>query len=139
MVYFVIYVSSATELFSTAELVDILRTSRENNVVLDVSGMLLYKGGNLMQVLEGEKDAVLTLYDKISRDPRHHGVITMLDGFEETRQFPSWTMAFRDLDEPVVAATAGYSHYLNTSLSSPEFSTDPTLCQQLLSVFKETV
>jgi hypothetical protein len=44
-----------------------LEQSRENNLRLDVTGMLLYKGGNFMQMLEGEKDAVLGLYEAKKR------------------------------------------------------------------------
>ena len=59
MTFFLVYVSSASTLFSRAELDEILRTSRRNNERLGVSGALLYKGGNLMQVLESRMDALV--------------------------------------------------------------------------------
>ena len=139
MIYFLVYVSSASTLFSRSDLEDILVKSNQNNFRLGVSGALLYKGGNLMQVLEGDKSAVRTLYTKIGQDPRHNGLMVIWDGLQEERQFPSWSMAFRDLNAPDALATPGYSNFLNTPLTSSEFAADPTLCQQLLTTFKRTM
>ena len=139
MLYYLVYVSSATGLYSRAELDGILAQSHANNVKRDISGALLYKDGNLMQVLEGEKSAVEGLYATIGRDPRHHGAIRILDGMQPTRQFAGWSMAFRDLNAPVAASTAGYSDFLNTRLSSTEFAANPSLCQSLLNSFKKTM
>ena len=139
MVHFLLYVSSATELLSRAELDEILAISRKNNAALSVSGILLYKGGNLMQLLEGEEKAVVDLYDKIGRDPRHHDLTVVWDGAEDTRQFPSWSMAFRDLDGPDAHNTPGYSDFLTTPLTSPLLTTDASHCQQLLNLFKASM
>ncbi|MEO8075346.1 MAG: BLUF domain-containing protein [Acidobacteriota bacterium] len=139
MMYFLVYVSSAVRLFSSSELAAILAQSRENNSKLGISGMLLYKGGNLMQVLEGEEAAVRTLYAKIARDPRHTGLLILLDGALSVRQFPDWSMAFRDLNAPEVLSTPGYSEFLNTPLTQAEFSSDPTRCQRLLTTFKKSM
>jgi hypothetical protein len=50
----IVYVSSALKPFSKTDLLTLLEKSRENNTSLGISGMLLYKDGNFMQVLEGE-------------------------------------------------------------------------------------
>jgi len=136
MVYFLVYVSSATGQWSKRDVDDVLSWSRPNNDRLGISGMLLFKGGNLMQVLEGEESTVRELYATISADPRHKGIITILDGYHETRQFPGWSMAFRDLDGAAARAVEGYSEFMNTRLSSSEFAADPTLGQKLLTTFK---
>jgi len=139
MLYYLVYASSATGLYSRADLDGILAQSHANNERLGISGALLYKGGNLMQVLEGEQTAVEGLYATISRDPRHSGAIRILEGPQPGRQFPGWSMAFRDLNSPVNPATPGYSEFLNTRLSSSEFAANPSLCQSLLNSFKETM
>ena len=100
--------------------------------------MLLYKGGNFMQVLEGEKEDLRALYAKIGRDPRHKGLIVILEGTLVTRQFPSWSMAFRNLDAAEVRSVPGYSEFLNTSLADAAFF-DPTRCQRLLATFKRSM
>jgi hypothetical protein len=139
MVYFLLYVSSATRLFSRTELDEILEISRRNNTAVDVSGILLYKDGNLMQLLEGAEPAVTTLYARIGRDSRHKDLTMIWDGTEEERQFPSWSMAFRDLDGPDARSTPGYSDYLSTPLTSPDLKSDVTHCQQLLNLFKTSM
>jgi len=82
---FLVYVSSATLPFSGEDLRALLATCRENNAELGVTGMLLYKDGNFMQVLEGDEQAVRGLYARIAADPRHGGEITLQEGFSEGR------------------------------------------------------
>ncbi len=132
-----VYVSSAVTPFSSTELTDLLTVSHENNLPAGITGMLLYKDGNVMQVLEGDEAAVLKLYAKIGRDPRHRGLLTILQGPLENRQFPDWSMGFRDLRASGVETTPGYSEFLNTPLTGQEFSSDPTRCQRLLMTFKK--
>jgi D-alanine-D-alanine ligase-like ATP-grasp enzyme len=139
MLYSLVYVSSAVTLFSSAELVALLDQSRANNARLGISGMLLYKDGNTMQLLEGERDAVLALYERIAVDPRHRGVLRLLEGPTETRLFADWSMAFHDLNAPDAGAIPGYSEFLNTPLTGAEFSANPTRCQKLLTTFKRAM
>lgn len=137
--FFLVYVSSAVRPFSRADLEDLLATSRDNNARAGITGMLLYKEGNFMQVLEGEEGPVRALYDKIGDDPRHRGEIVLRQGFTEERQFPDWSMGFRDLQSPEARAIPGYSEFLNTPLTGREFSEDPTRAQKLLLTFKKTM
>lgn len=137
--FYLVYASSAARPFSEPDLSDLLATSRENNRRADITGMLLYKDGNFMQVLEGEEGAVRELYGKIGTDPRHKGEIILLQGVADGRQFPDWSMGFRDLDSPEARATPGYSEFLNVPLTGREFSGDPTRVQKLLLTFKRTM
>lgn len=89
------YLSAATVPFSPAELDALLATSRANNARNDISGMLLYRDGDFLQVLEGPESAVRATYQRIARDPRH-GRIMLIDESEvETRAFADWSMGFR--------------------------------------------
>ena len=137
--FFLTYVSSAVKPFSQSELLDLLTKSRENNSKLGVTGMLLYKDGNFMQVLEGDENAVRVLITKIASDPRHRGLIILLQGPLEERQFPDWSMGFRDLTSAEVLAIPGYNEFLNTPLTGEEFSADPSRCQKLLLTFKKNM
>ena len=139
MLHQLVYVSSATELLERAQLDEILAVSRRNNAARGVTGMLLYKDGNLMQVLEGEPDVVRETYERIGRDPRHRGLLVLLDDAVEERSFDEWTMAFRDLDAADAQAVPGYSEFLNTSLTSPELTGDPSAAQRLLSTFRRSM
>ena len=95
----VVYTSSArSRQMSVDEVKSILRASRLNNTSKAITGLLLYRDGSFAQFLEGPADAVDGLYDKIERDPRHHGVIRVLRQSVTKRDFREWSMAFRDLD-----------------------------------------
>ncbi len=97
------------------------------------------QNGNFMQVLEGDEEAVRGLYERIAEDPRHGGEITLQEGFVEERQFPDWSMGFRDLDSPEARADPAYNEYLNAPLTGREFSGQPSRAQKLLLTFKRTM
>ncbi len=91
-----------------------------------------------MQVLEGEEPAVRAVHEAIGRDSRHRRIITLLHGMTSGRQFPAWSMGFKDLgadlDNP-----EGYSEFLNFPLTGKEFQSDPSKAQKLLLTFKRNM
>jgi hypothetical protein len=136
--HFLIYVSIATKPFSGDELVALLERWRDSNARAEVTGMLLYKDGNFMQVIEGEAATVRALFTKISADPRHHKITTLLDDSTAERQFADWSMGFADLDAPQASGVPGYSEFMNTALTADAFAVNPTRAQKLLRIFKRT-
>jgi hypothetical protein len=136
--FYLTYVSSATELFSQQQLRDLLAVSIRNNRRIDITGMLLYKDGNFMQTLEGEESVVRQIYDKLQSDTRHHGLITLLSGPLAQRHFPDWSMGFRDLASSSVH-TEGYNEFLNAPLTGSEFADRPSRAQKLLLSFKKSM
>ncbi|MES2460702.1 MAG: BLUF domain-containing protein [Armatimonadota bacterium] len=135
MIY-VMYTSSASHLMSSDELMRLLHQSRENNRRQEVTGMLLYSDGNFVQVLEGLAEVVDPLLKKIERDPRHKGVLEMLRGDLEERQFPEWSMGFRNLTDLSPEDRASVSGFLLNP--SPESGSDETAHEslKLLQVFR---
>ncbi len=134
-----VYVSSAARELSNDELVTLLHQSREKNARLDVTGMLLYKDGNFMQVLEGPDHAVRELFEAICSDGRHRGVIRLLEQPIEEREFPGWSMAFQNLRDGSLRNLSGYSEFMNEPLDSKAFQTDPGHAQRLLQVFRKNL
>ena len=124
-------------MFSMEELVCLLERWRPKNAALGVTGMLLYKGGNLIQALEGEADAVQGLYETIRLDPRHHGVIKLTQHAIAERQFGDWSMAFRNLKDPALRTLPGYSEFLNVPLDDASFASQPSRAQRLLAAFRQ--
>ena len=104
----IVYVSSAKASFGKPEVLELLRTSRLNNERAGLTGILLYKDGNFLQVLEGEGAAVQALFEKISADPRHGGVLRLLKSEIAAREFPDWSMAFRDLRDEALPSAVVY-------------------------------
>ncbi len=134
-----IYVSTSIELLNDEELLDILKVSRENNTSGDITGMLLYKGGNFMQVLEGPDDAVTGIYEKIKKDPRHKGVSIISREQIQTRQFPSWEMAFQNLDNPTVKNEPGYSQFLQDEFTADIYRENPLRAYIMLLTFRDNM
>jgi hypothetical protein len=137
--YSLVYVSSATTAFSDADLATLLEKSQRANALRDISGMLLYRDGNFMQLLEGEKHAVDALFKKIALDSRHAGAIMMLSGDVETRSFPDWSMAFRNLNDASVQSLPGFSAFLNIDPGERNLFANPTRAQKLLNYFKQSM
>lgn len=95
----------------TDELDALLAESREWNSSVDITGLLIYKDEQFMQVLEGPEDAVREILDKISVDPRHHHVRRLAEKQTDTRQFEQWSMGFRRLDQPQPDSIPGYEDF----------------------------
>lgn len=136
LMFRMVYVSSAIKEFSKNDLVELLEVARRKNAAADITGLLLYKGGSFMQVLEGEKACVQALYRKISRDVRHDGCFILLEEEAEARIFEDWSMGFRDLDDPALSSLPGFSPFMNRPLTAGSFLQNPSDCMQLLSMFR---
>lgn len=99
MIYHILYTSKAEKPFDEFMMSDLLNVSRKNNSENEVSGMLLYREGIFLQLLEGEEQHVKELYKKIEADSRHKDTLLLAELQSEERVFGDWTMAYRDLDE----------------------------------------
>lgn len=93
----IVYVSAARHAFTPAELQSLLEKSRANNRRDGVSGVLLYRDGDFLQVLEGPEAAVRRTYARIALDPRHGGVIVLDESEIAQRNFGDWSMGFRQV------------------------------------------
>jgi len=132
-----VYLSTAMVPFSKQDLLELLAKSRENNSKLGITGMLLFKNGNFLQVLEGEREKVRDLYHKIGRDPRHGKLIGLFEDSSTGPDFPDWSMGFHDLGSPQTMRIPGSNHLLDSSLTSADFASDPSRAKKLLLLFKE--
>jgi len=135
----IVYTSTAAESFGRKELMELLKGTVQRNTRAEITGLLLYQGGTFMQALEGEETAVIPLFAKISRDPRHHHVIPLIHAPIEHRYFPNSAMAFRDLDSQELRNLPGYSEFLNTPLNGDLLANDIPACKRLLLLFKENI
>ncbi len=106
-----IYVSTATQEMGTGDLADLLRTSRQNNDRLNISGLLLYRKDAFLQVIEGQEPVVDQLYERIRADERHRDVTTLSRTDIEARDFPDWAMAFRGLGGLEHADVPGFTPF----------------------------
>ena len=104
-----------------AALRELLETSRENNQRAGLTGLLLHRDDSFFQILEGDKAAVRSLFEKIAADPRHTRIEVVAEGPIRAREFSDWQMAFIELDGQDLSALPGYSDLLNNSPSAKAF------------------
>ena len=117
----IVYSSTATDTFSETGLPNLLAESRDNNARLGLTGVLLYREGRFLQLLEGEDDVVRDRMDVIALDPRHQHVAILLEDPIETRQFPEWTMGY----ESVASGEPDTAHGHRSSFDDIETPADP--------------
>jgi hypothetical protein len=92
-----LYASRAAEGKMCDVVQDIMQQSRTHNPVHGITGILCHTDQVFMQVLEGGREAVNTLYSHILQDKRHKDV-TLLH-YEEIseRRYNGWTMGQANL------------------------------------------
>ena len=110
MVYQLIYTSSAAKGLDDFALREIAQTSIYNNQLLGVTGLLLFHQGSILQILEGDKESVTSLYEKVKQDKRHNGCMLLSTRIAEKREFSDWFMGYKnvsaeDLGETLFALT----------------------------------
>jgi hypothetical protein len=101
----IIYISRST--FESADKVNkiepsvvrILAKSRINNRKNGLVGVMYFGDGAFFQCLEGEEDAINTLFAKIEKDPRHKDLKLISRKSISKLSFPDWAMKYAPLDE----------------------------------------
>jgi hypothetical protein len=81
----------------------ILRACKINNPKQGIGGVLHYGYGYFFQGIEGPRDAVNRLYERITADDRHRDLQVLSTHDTETRFFPDWSMKYVPLEKDVEA------------------------------------
>lgn len=97
-----VYVSLADHHLSSAELTALHQQAVALNSEQGITGLLIYREREFLQLIEGERDAVLDLFGRIERDPRHQQVDRIWDGPITERSFGQWAMGFAEPSDPVL-------------------------------------
>ncbi|MFY7973257.1 MAG: BLUF domain-containing protein [Rubrivivax sp.] len=93
LLYNVVYCSRASPQVDEAEVARIVATARRLNPQHDITGMLVFGSGIFFQWLEGPRDPVVALMDRLRQDPRHRDVVQLSESEEHRdRVFPAWDM-----------------------------------------------
>ena len=133
-----VYVSSATREMSEKDLVHLLEQSRNRNKRQNVTGMLLYSGGNFFQVLEGDNKDVEEIYESILEDERNKGNIIIIKENIDERTFPDWSMGFKHITTENIKSIEGYTEFLDREIEPEEFTNNSDKVLGLLYQFKKS-
>lgn len=131
-----VYVSTAVEPFSKRDLEELVAGSRARNEVHGITGCLLHRRGNFLQLVEGQKDDVASLYERLFEDRRHRCMTRLLEGTTEARCFAGVPLGYHDLDTASAPGFPGLAEFRGHSLSEEEFEEDPGRAYKLLMVFR---
>ena len=88
------YISDSNINNSTNELKELLRIAKINNSKNQITGVLIHKSNNFLQVLEGDQKHVDALYRRISLDDRHQNIFKILETNIEERYFEDYKFGF---------------------------------------------
>ena len=104
-----LYASQAAEPAPEGLVEAILQQARRNNPELGITGVLCHGADTFLQALEGGRDSVNALYNRIVCDRRHRRVTLLV--YEEIleRRFAGWTMGLVNLSKVNSSTLLKYS------------------------------
>jgi hypothetical protein len=92
-----IYASRAAGAVNAEVLMPIMKASRSKNAAAGITGVLVYSDGVFLQLLEGGRNAVSGLYNRIACDTRHRDVVLLAYDEVDERRFAGWSMGQANL------------------------------------------
>lgn len=98
-IYQLAYISTACDCLKLDDIHNILNCSKENNKDINITGILIYCNKHFFQILEGDKEEIKELFERIAIDCRHDNVIKIQEGYVEERKFGNWSMAFKSYNK----------------------------------------
>ena len=118
-----------------SQLGPILESAVRHNREDGITGMLLYAGGNFLQVLEGEPERVKATYERICRDPRHSNCLVLVDQEVPERHFGQWSMGCRHLKPEDAALFPAHAPYFKYGFRQPDLPVKPGEALDMLKLF----
>lgn len=92
--YALVYLSTIDKDLSIDQGREVISRRREVNKAIGASGLLINSGGNILRLLEGDKEVVQKLYDHARLEPQHD-VTKIYFGPIEQRYFGDYPLALR--------------------------------------------
>lgn len=134
--FFLLYTSQATGKLEKNHIAALLEKTRLANCGRGITGCLLHQDGYFMQYLEGDKQNVLALLERIQQDPRHCNFNVITQGSEYHRVFPEWSMGFREIGHQLdhIVFPVQCKH----QFSLMELAQDPRTSYIYITSFRET-
>jgi len=91
-------VSEACPDISYTDLENILFSARKRNAEKEITGLLIFRDGFFIQILEGQQSQIKELVGRIIQDRRHKKLHVIGEWNTNKRFFEKWSMSFVDGD-----------------------------------------
>jgi hypothetical protein len=98
MIKTICYISDSIEYESLDKLKRLYLKAKANNQVHNVTGVLIYKNQNFLQVLEGEETIVDATFNRIKSDSRHKNIFKVINTNIDERIFEDYNFGFTIID-----------------------------------------
>jgi hypothetical protein len=132
-IYCLVFTSVATRKVSDEDLKGLLVKSRQNNLALNITGMLLYLDPYFMQILEGDESIIDEKFKKILNNEMHHKVSLIYKKPIKERSFSKWTMGFNKIETQYFEG----AYNLIEIYKNDAFKKHPKEVIELLEMFKD--
>jgi hypothetical protein len=133
-----VYLSKAEDNFDERDLPSILEISQRNNRRDGVTGILLYKDGRFLQILEGDQATVHRIAQRIEADARHSEFAVIVDE-AMPRLFTDWSMGFADLNASIFDHHPAVLDYFRKTWCVESFKSAQTRVRRLLLNMRHSV
>jgi hypothetical protein len=110
------YVSRASEPMSDVEFTQLGLEAGRLNALDGITGLLVFNGERFCQTIEGSREAIDSLMERLRRDLRHEDVRVLADEAVNERRFRSWDMQLLAVPDERDAALAVASARLDSEL-----------------------
>ncbi len=128
-----LYYSSASEHLQQNDIRSILSKSIKYNTHKNITGVLVYDKHYFMQLLDGDRDEVNELYNRVIQDPRHSNIRLIHYGALAGQRFTEWSMGIAYLPSfPKARIEANYGGFF-----PPKFTVEDAV-QYLLMISEYT-
>ncbi len=96
--HYILYCPTASNELSENKLIQLHRNAQTSNREKNITGLLLNHKQRFIQFIEGNKSDLALVFDKIKQSRLHHQIKVLDSGTCTDRMFPSWSMAYDNLD-----------------------------------------
>ena len=98
-IYEMLYVSTMAPTAPVSVVSSLAVQSRVANALQRITGMLIFDGIRFCQYVEGSKNDVLALFERICADSRHAAITLIHQGPLQERRFNKFSLAFANGDD----------------------------------------
>ena len=129
---YIIYISYIPN-YTNEKILLLIDIFQRNNLLYNITGILLYNEGNVIQYIEGNKHNVTKLFNNILHDNRHIQIIKLLQNQINIRNFPNWSMSLFDCNNIIYKTY--FNNFMNISYNIN--LTNDKKINRLLILFKQ--
>ncbi len=99
MPHTICYISNSVKLLQKNQLQQLFKQCITNNTEKGITGILLYREGTFLQILEGNKEIIQSIFATIKNDGRHNHISKILDREIQDRLFTNYQTGFSLLNK----------------------------------------